>query len=475
MNWNHIISHEWQTRLSQPAVLLSHALFLMCLVYAVANGRAAVERRLDAIALHEVEASEARQRWLSDLRTLEERGQAAEVPAWSGSAMDVTFPSYLPVSPLADFARGQSDLLPCLGTISLWDPDVRLFSRYEFADPVSLGMGGFDLSRAIVLVLPLVLIAVCFDVLSADRDANRLSLLLAQGARIREMFWRRLVLRAGEILALTLLVSLVAALWPSDAASLAQRLPFFAMWTVAFLLYATFWIAIIAVVASGNRTGQVNIVVLLLTWAVLTLIAPASMTSISEALYPTPSRAAYVSEARRIEIDTELAEADISKRAILDHPEMLNGLASSIPDYVRTAFLVTTAVDDATKSVLANFEDAAERREATLGWVGALSPAAIVQGLFSDIAGTSSARHRSYMSQARALKAEYAEQVGPQIVAGRRLSVQQAKSLPVFQFQEESLSQLVRASARRLVFLGFVVCLLLIVADWRISRAARAV
>jgi ABC-2 type transport system permease protein len=356
----------------------------------------------------------------------------------------------------------------------LWDPDVRLFSRYEFEDPVSLGMGGFDLSRAIILVLPLVLIAVCFDVLSADRDANRLGLLLAQGAGMREMFWRKLAVRAGEILALTLFVSLVAALWPSKAASLAQRLPWFSLWAATFLLYAAFWIGIIAVVASRNRAGQANIIVLLLAWAVLTLIAPASMTSIAEAVYPTPSRAAYLSEARRVEIDTELAEEDMSKRMVLDHPEMLGGSASSIPDYVRTAFLVTAAVDDATRPVLANFQDAAERREATLAWVAALSPAAVVQRLFSDIAGTSSARHRRYMSQARALKAEYAVLVGPQVIAGRRLSVQQSKSFPVFEFEEESVLRLVRRSAGGLVFLGFVTCLLLIVADWRISRAQRA-
>jgi hypothetical protein len=78
------------------------------------------------------------------------------------------------------------------------------------------------------------------------------------------------------------------------------------------------------------------------------------------------------------------------------------------------------------------------------------------------------------MSQARALKAEYAVLVGPQVIAGRRLSVQQSKSFPVFEFEEESVLCLVRRSAGGLVFLGLVVCLLLIVADRRISRAQRA-
>lgn len=474
MTPGHMISHEWRTRLSQPAILSSLVLFVACLVYAAANGRTEMDRRVHAIAQHEAEISNQRERWLSDLQALEERAEKAGVPAWSGSAMDVTFSSHLPVAPLADFAIGQSDLLPYLGGVSLWDPDIRLFSRYEFEDPVSLGIGGFDLSKAVILVLPLMLIALCYDVLSADRDANRLGLLLAQGASLRVLFWQRLAIRAGLILVLTLLVCLAVFLWPSDAASWSQRAPFFALWAGAAVLHAGFWIAVIAAVTGLNRTGEANIVLLLLVWAGLTLILPASVTAISEAIYPTPSRAAYLTQARRIEIDAEQADADVSKRMVIDHPEMLAGTTSSIPDYVRTAFLVTTTVDEATRPILANFESAADRREAALALAQSLSPAIIMQRLFSDVAGASSARHRSYLSQARALKTAYAEQVRAPVNAGRRLSVQQAMSLPVFQFKDEPLSALVRRSTVALVFLGFVTGVLLVAADRRLGRAGSA-
>ena len=64
----------------------------------------------------------------------------------------------------------------------------------------SLALGAFDLSKAIVLLLPLLMIVLSFDVLSAERDAGRLGLTLAQGADLRRLFWQRLSIRCGLVI-----------------------------------------------------------------------------------------------------------------------------------------------------------------------------------------------------------------------------------------------------------------------------------
>jgi hypothetical protein len=96
------------------------------------------------------------------------------------------------------------------------------------------------------------------------------------------------------------------------------------------------------------------------------------------------------------------------------------------------------------------------------------SPAIIVHGAFNDLAGTSSARHRSYMRQARAHKAAYAERVAEYVVAGRRLPVHVASSLRPFQFQEEPASAVLDRNLLALLFLGLVTVALSIAADRRL-------
>jgi len=209
---------------------------------------------------------------------------------------------------------------------------------------------------------------------------------------------------------------------------------------------------------------------LLLAWAAFTLVLPASVAAIAEAVYPPPSRRAQLAQAREVEIRTERAEAAIAQGFVLDHPEMVVNEASEIPAYVRTAFFVTSAVDDATRPILAAFDQAAARRDETLGVLRYISPAIVMHGLFNDIAGTSSARHRRYVTEARALKAAYAKRAGPSIVAGERTSPAEAASLPEFRPDDEAPAGILRRQGGPLLFLALAAGLLLLLADRRLRR-----
>jgi ABC-2 type transport system permease protein len=465
MTFAELIAHEWRTRLSRPAALAALGLFAAALVHGAVHGRLQRDTQLHAIKAHVEEVAITTAGWLDKVRALEEEGSDSDVAPWAGSPMDLTFAAYLPPAPLADFAIGQSDLLPYLGAVSLWNPDARLFARYEIADPVALALGAFDLGKGVLLLLPLMLIVLCFDVLSGDRDAGRLGLLLAQGAHLRALLWVRLAIRAGLVLGVALMVATCAALLPVEALHVSQRLPYFALWSLCVLLYAGFWIGIIALLASRNRSGEATVMPLLLAWAALNLIVPASIAAIAEAAYPPPSRLAYLAEAREVEIDTELAEPNLAHRFMAEHPDLVLDQDSGIPAYVRTAFFVTSAVDKATRPVLAEFEAAAAKRDATIAALHYASPTIIVHGLFNDIAGTSSVRHRRYATQVREFKATYAARTGPYIVAGKRLPADDAAKLPAFRFEGETAARIVQRNTPALLFLALVASMLLALAD----------
>ncbi len=448
-----IIACEWKMQFQRVSSLLLLLAFAAVLVYGGLAGGAERDERAGAIAGHHTEIAAEMDVWLEDLRTLERLGNAAEVPPATGSAMDVVFASSLPLEPLADFAVGQSDLLPYAGEISLWDPDIRLFSKYEFADPVSLALGSFDISKAVILFLPLLLIVFCFDVIAADRDAGRLGLTVAQGVSIRRLFWQRLLFRAAVVLLVSLAAALLALALGQDAANLGGRLPAFGFWSLLVLLYGFFWLMLIALVASFNRSGEFNVLALLGLWAGLTLIIPAATSATAEVFYPTPSRLAYLADAREVENETRLREADVANQFMLDHPELLVNQESRIPDFVLSSFLVTSTVDAATAPIVDSFEEALRSRESVIGLFRFVSPAVATHSLFNELAGSSARRHQDYLTQARQFKADYAERVGPDIVAKRPIDSQFYETLPPFRFQGESLPARLRRGAGPMIFL----------------------
>jgi ABC-2 type transport system permease protein len=469
MNSTDMFRHEWSTRLARPAALASLAAFAAILIYAAISGRLERNAQSAAIAAQETQAAGAMERWLADLQALETRGAQSGVAPWSASPMDLEFPSALRPAPLADFAIGQADLLPSVGKLSLWDPDVRLFSRYEFEDPVSLALGALDLSKAVVLLLPLLMVVLSFDILSAERDAGRLGLTLAQGADLRRLFWQRLWIRCAVVMGLAMAVA-TGAFASSAASPLLSRLPAFVLWSACAIVYGAFWFATIGFVASSNRSGESNIVRLLLCWAGLTLMVPAAVTAIAEAIYPTPSRLAYLAQARRIEIETERAEGVIASGFFIDHPELVVDQASEMPAYLRTAFFVTSTVDEATRPVLDAFERTAQSRDDAFAVLRYVSPAIIAHGVFNEVAGASAARHRSYMAQAREFKTAYAKQAGPFIAAGRRMPSDRVTALPHFSFRDRSIREVAVHALPALLFLALATGCLVVLSDRRLRR-----
>ena len=405
--------------------------------------------------------------WLKNTIAWEEKGEEAGVSATSGSAALLTFPSFLTPGELGDFAIGQADFLPFTGEVSLRKANIKLFSKYEFDDPVSLALGAFDLSKAVIFILPLLLVVLAFDVLSSDRDSNRLGLTLAQGVNLRSFFWRRLFIRGGVILAITIIVSTVMFIVQTNEFT-SERLSMYAIWLVGVTLYALFWMAIISFVASRNRKGETNVITLLILWAGFTLIVPAAATSVTETIYPTPSRLSYMAEAREMENEAGLEIADIANRYLLDHPELSVTSDSEMPAFLRTGFLVTSTMDEATSPILEEFEKTAAAREKTLGLLKYISPAITTHILFNDVAGTSSSRHSEYQKAVRDFKNQYAERVGPLIMANQRLGESDFNNIPTFHFPKQSVGNVLSQNFGSLLFLLIISGLLMFMADRRV-------
>ena len=432
-----LMRYDVRMKLRRPGAMALFCAYTVLLAFAAATGHVHVKERRAALRGHHAEVAANQARLMERVLA---RESASDVPSARGgaSAMDVSLSTAVAPGPLADFSVGQADLFPSFGAITLWAPDVRLFAKYEFGDAVALALGPFDLGQAIIFLLPLMLIALCYDALSDDADSGRLDLLVAQRGSAAGLVWGRFAARFAGVWGTTVFVAgaaMVAGLRPDVAAA---RLSLFLVWLAAVSSYALFWGAATAFVVSRNGSGQSNALRLTLLWGIIVLLVPAGTTAVAEAIYPTPSRLMYLAQARGQE-NRALREADhVGERFMVEHPDLVPSSAQAMPAYVRTAYWVTKQVDEATRPALDSFERSARQRRQVLSALGYVSPAAALHQLVNDLAGASSARFRRYQAHAKQFKADFGAGVGEQLLSGRSITSSEVRALPVFRFENET-------------------------------------
>ena len=250
----------------------------------------------------------------------EEEGGFEEEFLNSTHPMDMQRPVALQPGALSDFAVGHADLQPTLANASPWRNNTSLFEKYQFGNPNTLSVGLFDFSFLLLIVMPLLMIVLSFDVLASDRSSGRLRLLLTQSISLSSLVLSRLLAR-NLVLLVTVFVTMLAALLLFGAD--AERLARFGLWLMVSLVYLGFWFGLIYWVVSHVRRSEACAALLIAVWALLTLAVPALVGGAADGLYPAPSRLAYLSEARAAEQQANQETAELTEDFLPDHMELL--------------------------------------------------------------------------------------------------------------------------------------------------------
>jgi ABC-2 type transport system permease protein len=143
--------------------------------------------------------------------------------------------------------------------------------------------GNFDLAFVLVYLLPLLIIALCFNLLSAEREESILTLLLAQPVRPATVLSAKLAFRTALVLALAGLLSAVGMAWAG--VPLDGRVP---TWLALTTLYCLFWFGVALVVTAWQRTSALNAMALLGVWLVLVALVPSLLNLGVAAARPVP-------------------------------------------------------------------------------------------------------------------------------------------------------------------------------------------
>ncbi len=135
-------------------------------LYSVWSGTAWRDAHVAMLGNYEADVEVQMQTWREDLFAIEQGTQ--EASPFAARPGNIQVPATQPVGPLGHLAVGSSALLPTRATITPLQTRMSMIEPYEFDNPTTLSLGKFDLAFFTVVVLPLLMIALSFDVLASE-------------------------------------------------------------------------------------------------------------------------------------------------------------------------------------------------------------------------------------------------------------------------------------------------------------------
>jgi ABC-2 type transport system permease protein len=468
-----IIVREWTALRGLAGAGL--AVWMALIVIALAGGTERARRHDEAVARYvgteDAQLAHYRTR-AAAIETVRAGGRATELTLhenefdW-GPTQALYVAAWLPVKvvafspPRAALAVGESDLHTQAYEIPIWDRAPRPIVE-PTNSPVSAASWRLDLAFLFIYVLPLLLLALSFDLTSYERDEGLIPLVLAQPVSFRTWLFLKLSVRAG--VGLLAIVLATSAAWIALDRGLAHLWPL-VTWAAAAGLYGSAWLLMAAAVNARGAGVERSAAGLAALWLALIVVMPAVCQTFATVASPIPSRASFAHAHRGMLLEEDQSFDRLSKQdrerlahEFLDsHTELRDAVGGG--DSYGFYSLARLAWHDRLRprwaELNATVARPSRRQEALASWLRFASPASLLYEIVTEIAGTSRSRYRDVLAQAEAFEARYKAFLWPRIVGEHVFTTAEFDAIPRFTYVEPAWS----AVSVRLVapFAGLVV------------------
>lgn len=437
-----IIKHEWRALGSDATLWIVGVAFASAIGYGVWNGARWVQFQHAAIqsaAAEETERYAKLQQEVDDLQRTGGKVSPFRDPRSPSNAGGRLGPRYavLPPTPLAPLAVGQSDLLPYYFRVSTDSRDA-IVSATEIENPQRLLVGRFDLAFVLIFFYPILILALCYNMLSAEQEQGTLALTLSQPVALATLLAGKVLLRAAVLVGVVVVCTL-AALFIGGvelaAPGAAARL---GLWVATVVAYGAFWFGLAMAVASLGLRSAANATVLASLWLVLVVVLPSIFNLVATTAFPVPSRMELVQAVRVASDDANAAGSKLLAGYYEDHPELATGdAAQAMNDFNVIRVAVNDDVEKRVRPVIDRYEQQIAGQQRLIDGLRFVSPAVLMQSALYDIAGTGHGRHQAFLRQVDSYHAAWRAFFTPLIF--QKASLTDYRATPRFSFEEEPL------------------------------------
>lgn len=440
-----VVKLEWLRLRRSPVATLILLFALLASFYAVWSGARWADGYQKSLEAYEAHISERMATWRSQLEAIE--AGTAEPSPYDARPMDIRIAGTHGLGDLGHLAVGYRDITPARLNISAWRNDISMVERYEFDNPTILSFGTFDFAFFLVVVMPVLMIALSFDVIASDRSSGRARLLLSNPVSEAGVILSRLLVRNG-LLAAVMLLALLWGFVEAPALSGANAL----LWSAICLGYMAFWLGLIFLVVARVRRSEGAAAGLVGAWVMIVFALPALVDTAVEGLYPPPSKLAYLSVARLAEGEATKRTAELTEGFLADHPDLSVG-DTNVPGYYRRVFLANEQVRENTAPITAAFRQTADARERTVGLLQYLSPSVVAQRALYTAAESDMASSRRFLEAGGVKLQALSGDVRSAVISRNRIPLAQYDAIEPLRLDQHSIRSEMLASL-------FCLCLL---------------
>ena len=469
-----VVAHEWRLLRADRVLWLVAALLVVLVGYAYRNG-AVWQQTQSQLVGTALEEDSVRVATLGTMLRDLEAGRMEPPPAFRNPAQPAAVgrsfgvrAAVLPPAPLAATAVGQGDLFPASVVVSTATGDP-MRTTPSIENPLHLLAGRFDLAFVAVFLLPLIVLAGSYSMLSREREDGTLALLLTQPVSVATLVAGKLLSRFLLIMGV-FTVATIAAMLLHGVRPDATWGRAFGLWVAVVSAYTLFWLLLAAFAQLRGRSSGENAMALATVWLLLTIVVPAALNVTATLRFPVPSRAEMIGVEREASAAAQEEGAALLAAFYQDHPELApDSAAATTVSFAAQSWAVQEEVNRVVAPVRARYESQAEQQRATLRQFRFLSPALLLQEALQDIAGTGDLRYRSFADDVARHQASFREFIGAMVVRDAPFTSANVSELPAFVASDPAA---LRAVTRRRV-LGNLAGVLLLAAALMALIASR--
>lgn len=185
-------------------------------------------------------------------------------------------------NPLSGLAIGQKDVNPNVLSVNILTLEGQKHNT-DLVNPNQLLYGNLDLCFIILYVLPLLIIAFNYNLLSEEEETGTWRLVSVLSKSKIGFLLQKLSVRVILLFLVLLLLFVIAGFVmkiPLDAS--------FIIFIITSFLYLLFWFALCFVVISLKQSSNLNALTMLSLWLVLVMLLPAAINNLVANQYPVP-------------------------------------------------------------------------------------------------------------------------------------------------------------------------------------------
>lgn len=329
--------------------------------------------------------------------------------------------------PLAFIAFGQRDLQPPALRVRMLGLHSQLYESETF-NPELVLLGKFDFAFVLIYLVPLFVIALTHDWMTAERESGRLRLLMSLPLQPVRLWRCRAWLRYGLIMAAVLLPLAAGLPFASVDPALAAGVV-----TVA-ALYTAFWIGAGILAGTVARTSTVAAAALLGSFVVITLVLPTLANAAINRLVPV-GKGVELAMAQRQEVHQgwDMPRHLVLEKFFRTHPEWRSTPPVTGRFHWKWYYAMHQVGDEAVRPQAEAYMDSMMQREEWTWRSAWLMPAAAAQLALHRLADTDLQAQLAYRERVVEFHTRLRHYFYPLVFMERRFGKQEAESLPVFQ------------------------------------------